>query len=244
MNFIVQGALTIGVAILGWFWIVDFPIRKAKFLSADEVRVVKYRLLRERGSSEGENVTWRAVQIVGLDWRVWTLSFVHARGAAGTSGLLLFLPIVLRKGLGYSQTMSYLLAAPPSAVAAIFAFAVTLISDRYRIRGPFVVLEGAFTIIGLCIIGFLDNPAPRYAGSFLGSCGTNALIVTAAAWGLEETASSSLLRPSFDIKFHTSETKRTRPILSRSRGMLYPCRVVSLDVYHHHSTFNPRKSTG
>ena len=104
-------------------------------------------------------------------------------GAAATYGLLLFLPVVLRRGLGYSQTMSYLLAAPPAAAAVAFTFTVSWLSDRYHIRGPFVVLEGSLAIVGLCMIGFLDTPTPRYVGSFLGSSGSNALIVTAAAWG-------------------------------------------------------------
>ena len=36
-------------------------------------------------------------------------------------------------------------------------------------------------IIGLCIIGFLHTPTPRYVGSFHGQCGTNGLIVTGLA---------------------------------------------------------------
>jgi sugar phosphate permease len=74
--FIVQGAITIGIAIIAWFAIVDFPeneIRKVKFLMADEARVVKLRLIRERGSSEGEQVSWRTIKSVALDWRVWSL---------------------------------------------------------------------------------------------------------------------------------------------------------------------------
>ncbi|EXJ61414.1 uncharacterized protein A1O5_11729 [Cladophialophora psammophila CBS 110553] len=183
--FIVQGAMTIAIAAIGWFAIVDFPdseIRKVKFLSADEAEMIKLRLIRERGSSEGERVSWDTIRAVSLDWRVWSLSFVYMAGAAGVYGLLLFLPIVLRRGLGYSQTASYLLAAPPAAAAVIFTFVVSVLSDKYHVRGPFVLLEGSLAIIGLCMIGFLDSPTPRYIGSFFGSCGSNALIVTAASW--------------------------------------------------------------
>ncbi|KAK4942860.1 hypothetical protein LTR10_017436 [Elasticomyces elasticus] len=183
--FIVQGTITIAIAITAWFLIVDFPereIQKAKFLSVDEAQVLRARLVRDRGSAEGERVTWRTIKAVGLDWRVWSLSFIYMAGAAGVYGLLLFLPIVLRRGLGYSQTKSFLLAAPPAALAVIFVLLISIISDKYRIRGPLVILEGALGIIGLCMIGFLDHPTPRYIGSFLGSCGCNGLIVTAASW--------------------------------------------------------------
>jgi hypothetical protein len=103
-------------------------------------------------------------------------------GTAGVYSFLLFLPIVLRLGLGYSQTMSYLLAAPPAAVAVIFTLTISVLSDKYRVRGPFVLFEGTLAIIGLTMVGFLDRPASRYAGSFLASSGSNALIVTAGSW--------------------------------------------------------------
>ena len=74
--FIVQGAITIAIAIMARFVIVDFPereIQKAKFLSADEAEAVRSRLIRDHGSSEGERVTWCTIKAVGLDWRVWSL---------------------------------------------------------------------------------------------------------------------------------------------------------------------------
>lgn len=74
--FIVQGALTMGAGILAWFLLVGFPdveITRTKFLSIEEVHVVKARLMRERGSIEGEKVTWTTVKHVGLDWRIWSV---------------------------------------------------------------------------------------------------------------------------------------------------------------------------
>lgn len=103
-------------------------------------------------------------------------------GAAGVYSLLLFLPIVLRLGLGFSQTTAFLLAAPPAAAAVCFTFGVSIVSDKYRVRGPFILLEAVFGIIGMCMIGFLETPGPRYAGAFFGSCGFNGLLVTAGAW--------------------------------------------------------------
>jgi MFS family permease len=103
-------------------------------------------------------------------------------GTAGLYSFLLFLPIILRLGLGYSQTTAYLLAAPPAAAAVIFTFSISVISDKYRVRGPAVILEGVVAIAGMCMCGFLESPAARYAGSFLASSGSNALIVTAGAW--------------------------------------------------------------
>lgn len=104
-------------------------------------------------------------------------------GSCATYGYLFFLPIILRRGLGYSQQMSFLLTAPPSAVAVIYAFALSWVADRYRVRGPFVLLHCTLGIVGLCMIGFLDSPTPRYVGTFLGAASSNSLIVSGLAWG-------------------------------------------------------------
>jgi cyanate permease len=104
-------------------------------------------------------------------------------GSCGTYGFLFFLPLILRKGLGYSQSLSFCLTAPPAAVAVIYALTISWAADKYRVRGPFILMHCVLGIVGLCMIGFLDPPTPRYIGSFLGECGTNGLIVTGLAWG-------------------------------------------------------------
>ncbi|KAJ9500185.1 hypothetical protein H2202_004576 [Exophiala xenobiotica] len=182
--FIVEGAITIGLAILARFIIVDFPESpRNKFLTPDEVRVVTNRLLAERGTAEGGKVTWKVIKETILDWQVWTIACVYMSGSCGTYGFLFFLPLILRKGLGYSQSLSFCLTAPPAAVAVIYALTISWAADKYRVRGPFILMHCVLGIVGLCMIGFLDPPTPRYIGSFLGECGTNGLIVTGLAWG-------------------------------------------------------------
>jgi hypothetical protein len=108
---------------------------------------------------------------------------VYMSGSCGTYGFLFFLPIILRRGLGYSQQLSFILTAPPAAIAIIYGLALSWAADKYRVRGPFILLHCSLGIIGLCMIAFLHAPTPRYVGSFLGQCGTNGLIVTGLAWG-------------------------------------------------------------
>lgn len=70
--FVVEGAVTVGIAILTFFVVVDFPESKRNtFLSPDESATVRARLEQERGSSEGENVTWKVVFETVSDWQVW-----------------------------------------------------------------------------------------------------------------------------------------------------------------------------
>ncbi|KIX03812.1 uncharacterized protein Z518_07365 [Rhinocladiella mackenziei CBS 650.93] len=182
--FIVEGALTIGLAILAFFIIVDFPESKRnRFLSPEEIQIVKQRLIQERGTTEAGKVTWKVIRETVSDWQVWSIATVYMTGSCGTYGFLFFLPIILRNGLEYSMALSFILTAPPAALAVIYAVGISWAADRYHVRGPFILLHCVLAIVGLCMIGFLGSPTPRYIGAFPGECGTNGLIVTGLAWG-------------------------------------------------------------
>ena len=113
---------------------------------------------------------------------MWAFSLMYMSGAVGVYAFLFFLPIILRKGLGYSLSLSFVLSAPPSLFSVIEAMFISWLADKTRMRGPFVVFQASVGIIGLCMVGFLDSPTPRYIGTFLGVCGANGLVVTTLAW--------------------------------------------------------------
>jgi hypothetical protein len=182
--FIIEGIMTIVLAVIAYFAVIDFPdSRRNTFLSTEEVEIVNARLIRSRGTLEGGQVTWRVVREAASSWHVWTIGTIYMSGSCAVYSYLFFLPIILRRGLGYSQKMAFLLTAPPAAVAIVYVFALSWMADKYRVRGPFILLHCTLGITGLCMIGFLDSATPRYIGTFLGQCGGNGLIVTGLAWG-------------------------------------------------------------
>ncbi|KAJ9616542.1 hypothetical protein H2200_000261 [Cladophialophora chaetospira] len=181
--YIIEGAITVGVAILSRFIIIDFPDSKRnKFLSAEEIATVKGRLMIERGTAEAGKVTWKVIWGAITDWPIWAASIMYMSGACSIYGFLIFLPIILRKGLGYSLVLSFVLTAPPAAFSVIYAIGMSKLSDRYKMRGPFMMGHAVLAITGLAMIGFLDQSTPRYVGAFLGEAGTNGVIVTGMAW--------------------------------------------------------------
>lgn len=71
--YIVEGSITIGIGILARFIIIDFPESKRnRFLTSDEVTVVRGRLEDERGRFEAEKVTWRVILVTLQDWWIWS----------------------------------------------------------------------------------------------------------------------------------------------------------------------------
>lgn len=70
--FVVEGAITVGIGILAFIVVVDFPESKRnKFLSAEEKVALRARLEAERGSVEGEQVNWKVIVETVKDWQVW-----------------------------------------------------------------------------------------------------------------------------------------------------------------------------
>lgn len=70
--YVIEGAITVGLALLSRLIIVDFPDSKRNtFLSAAEVEIVNRRLLEERGQPETEKVTWKVLREAMLHWPTW-----------------------------------------------------------------------------------------------------------------------------------------------------------------------------
>jgi MFS family permease len=87
--------------------------------------------------------------------------------------LAFFLPIILHENLGYGVGASQALVAPPYAFAGIFMYAMGWLGDRYRMRGPIIVVNMIVALIGLPILGWHTDPKVRYFGAFLLVAGAN-----------------------------------------------------------------------
>ena len=89
--YIVEGAITVGVAIMARFIIVDFPESKRnKFLSPEELKIVTRRLVQERGTAEGEKVTWKTFRGAVLDWPIWATYAPHTLIVSPEQALMLY----------------------------------------------------------------------------------------------------------------------------------------------------------
>ena len=76
--------------------------------------------------------------------------------------------------MGFSLAMSQCLVAPPYAAAAIVMVIQAYFADRMRLRGPTVVINAVLGLIGLPLLGFVQNNGVRYFGVFLATICANA----------------------------------------------------------------------
>ncbi|KAL2206912.1 MFS general substrate transporter [Sarocladium strictum] len=166
--FIIEGAITVLVCILGWFIIIDFPTKAHKFLSPTEQALVINRINSDRGDAELDSVSLHKIISHLKDWKLYVWAFNLMASTLPGYAYSYFLPIILKKGMGYSTTQSQLLSAPPYILAAIMAFASGWLGDRLRVRGPIIAVHQGITAVGMILTAFGPNNAVRYFGAFLG----------------------------------------------------------------------------
>ncbi|VUC34856.1 unnamed protein product [Clonostachys rosea] len=180
--FILEGILTVIVAVFAYFLVMDEPAT-AKFLT-DREKLVLRRLLNE-GSAEsnvesannptlgqkGEKKSshaWKAF----TDWQTIFHAINYWGMATAVYALSLFLPTIIN-GLGYTAQIAQLLTIPVYAAATIFTLLVGYYADKTGKRSIFAM--GCYIAV---FVGFLIAVAPSgfipglsYAGCFIAACG-------------------------------------------------------------------------
>lgn len=162
--FILEGLLTVVVAIAAFFILYDFP-DTASFLSIEEKAWVVKRLKfqgskkSDRAVAESDHFEWKYVRQALTDWQLYLslLMYWVSHPATPTNqnktnippqgivcplyGISLFLPTIINQ-LGYTATTAQLLTIPIYVTAAILAITICWFSDRSAKNGgsrwPFV----------------------------------------------------------------------------------------------------------
>lgn len=124
--FYIEGSLTVFFAFVAIFILPDFPATST-WLSPLERRLAEKRLEEDVGVGDNDE-TEKAGHAQGLvmaltDWKVWWLALVLASMVVSLS-FNAFFP-TLSKTMGFNNTVTLLLCAPPWIFATICAFAVT-----------------------------------------------------------------------------------------------------------------------
>merc|ERR1712098_592269 len=83
-------------------------------------------------------------------------------------------------------TLQYLLLAtrqaPPYVLAAIVMFAFAYYGDKWHLRSPFIIFNGCLCLLGLGLLGYVENVGVRYFGVFLATTARNANVPCVLTW--------------------------------------------------------------
>lgn len=175
--FIVEGILTVVIAGIGYWLLVDFPDSNRKiwnFLSDRERKYVVAKVEADRGDARPVPFTWKSYLSHAGDWKIWAYAIIFFNTTCITYALAFFIPVILNTGMKFDIAKSQCLVAPPYVLAGITMFVTGWAGDKYHFRGPIVVFNNLLCIIGLPIMGWGSSPAVRYFGVFLVTAGANA----------------------------------------------------------------------
>ncbi|KAK5000122.1 hypothetical protein LTR66_000947 [Elasticomyces elasticus] len=177
--FIIEGILTLAVAITAYFVMNDYP-DTAKFLTSEEKREVSRRLTEDRSSLAdefGRKYFYDALK----DWKIWVHMFITIGVYTPLYSVSLFLPSIV-KGLGYTNNTAQLMSVPPYIVACVLCISGGWLADRLQTRGLFMIGFNLMAIVGFIMQLSSHNPHIKYAGTFLCVSGIYPNVPQGVAW--------------------------------------------------------------
>ncbi|KAI1937610.1 hypothetical protein LOZ66_003890 [Ophidiomyces ophidiicola] len=181
--FIVEGALTLVIAIISWFYVPAFPhdAQKDGFLNEQEAKLVQDRIDRDRQDASPDSLTMEKVIRCLCDVKIWMFSLMLTSTAVPIFGLYYFSPVII-KGMGYSASVANLLTTGPYCFAVASAYFFSWLGDKWHIRGPFIVIQAIITIVGLMLVAYHPHHGVRFFGLFLGIAGCQGNVPTLLAY--------------------------------------------------------------
>ncbi|KAM7198120.1 MFS general substrate transporter [Rhypophila sp. PSN 637] len=183
--FIIEGIMTIVIAIASFWMVHDFP-DEARFLKEDDRNRVLRRLkLDKQSSAEHEDFKMAYVYEAFKDWKTYVSMIIYMGPLMPLYSISLFLPTIISNLSFTDKTQiirNQLLSVPPYAAATIVTVAVGFISDRHKQRGIYNMILAPIGIAGFIMLIASTNPVVQYAGTFLGVIGIYASIPVTIAW--------------------------------------------------------------
>ncbi|KAF2667736.1 MFS general substrate transporter [Microthyrium microscopicum] len=178
--FILEGILTVLVALLAFWGVSDYP-EKATFLTEEEraftIERLKYQnVIKEnpngqnKGVEANDDFSWPAIRAAFCDWQVWMGVVLFWSCVAPLYGISLFLPTIIND-LGFKKTTAQLMTVPVYIFAATVGIVVAWSADRIKKRTPLIAGSHVAILVGFIMCISTAQPAVVYTGIFLAAAG-------------------------------------------------------------------------
>lgn len=152
--FIIEGSMTVLVAIAGFFWL---PSRadQAWFLTDAEKTAAKNRMLRDSTKTINSKFSLKAAFATWSDWKfaLWLIiCFTYPVAFSTTSN---FLPQIVGR-LGFSTVKTNLWTVAPNAVGFVILLCVAKSSDYFKERTYHIIFSLCLSMTGMIILAAID----------------------------------------------------------------------------------------
>ncbi|KAI8948163.1 retrograde regulation protein 2 [Xylaria longipes] len=165
--FLIEGLPPFIMAIMAWFCFPD-DIESAKFLTDREKQVVKHMVSRDQTADVINHTGLRVKDFLAAfkDWRSYLTGLMYFGCNVSFASLPLFVPAIIAEIGSFTRIQANGLSAPPYLLTFILIIVCCFISDRVRMRGPFVCFFSVVAAIGFLLLATTEAAAPRYLGVY------------------------------------------------------------------------------
>ncbi|KAB8268849.1 major facilitator superfamily domain-containing protein [Aspergillus minisclerotigenes] len=178
--FLIEGIASIVVAVASFIFLPAWP-HNTRFLSEEESQMAQYRVLVSNGGrDETVGGTWDGLRDAVKDPFTWFFCLMHFALVTAQS-FKDFLPSII-KTFGFDTMTTYLVQAPPYAIAYVFACAAAWSCGRLQESTWHIVIPIIISAAGCSILISTLNVGARYFGIILLICGTYSGLNLQLSW--------------------------------------------------------------
>ncbi|TVY65500.1 putative transporter, partial [Lachnellula suecica] len=163
--YIIEGLFSIVIALAVWFGLPTDPT-KAWFLNAEEREMMRFRNAQRAEYLGSDKFDWAEVRAAIRDPKLYLSGLIQFMQDILLYGFSTFLPSIL-KAMKYDTLQSNYLTIPVYIWGAISFLFIAWLSDRYQIRGPFVIFANIFGIVGYILLLTVDKNGVKYFATYL-----------------------------------------------------------------------------
>lgn len=212
--FIIEGAVTFGVAIISMFLLPDHPLT-TRWLSNDERQLAHSRVARDTVGLEANKGARAGLMQALKDPRLYLLTFMQFCHLSAT-GFNSFFPTVVRT-LGFTRNITLVLTFPPYMVSALACVLTGMSSGKLNERTWHITGGMLVAMIGFIIAAITLNTAARYVACFLFATGCYAVNAVILGWVtacLGQTSEKKAAALGFLNMIGKPEAHKSEPIIS------------------------------
>lgn len=177
--FIIEGVVTVGVAIIAIFLLPDYPLT-TRWLSPEQRELAHSRMERDTvGGQQSQGVLAGFKQAI-RDPRLYVFCIMQNMHLSATS-FNQFFPTVV-SALGFNKIITLILCTPPSLTAGIVGVFVGLSSGRFNERTWHITVAMGTAMVGFIISAVTLNMPARYVACFMFASGVYAVNSVILGW--------------------------------------------------------------
>jgi len=164
--FIIEGTITMFVGMLAFWLVSDFPA-DVKWLTEDERAFVIARTTKDRGFVDTVPITPKGVAMFFTDPKRVLGAFIYFGTLIPLYSFTYFAPTIIKQ-LGLSTVQTQLHTVPPFAASIVLSYLVAWISDKTKMRFPYLLGSGLLVIAGIAMLQTIHSGfSSQYAALFL-----------------------------------------------------------------------------